>query len=101
MKNISFKNGIINRRGHNTDDGIGISEDSFRIYSSRSSARGTAKKRTHGREPAGMMITKQLIRNDGGQISIKSEKGKGQALPLHFYAGCNRGTDCRMESVTK
>jgi PAS domain S-box-containing protein len=75
-----------------TDTGIGISEENLpRIFDSFSQA-GVDTARRYGGTGLGLAICQQLVRLQGGQISVASAPGKGSSFDFEIpYDVCEDG----------
>jgi CheY-like chemotaxis protein len=71
-----------------TDSGKGISEENMERIFGKFEQENTSTRRVHGGSGLGLAISKQLIELQGGNISCRSELGKGTTfrveLPFRF-----------------
>jgi len=71
-----------------TDSGKGISEENMERIFGKFEQESTSTRRVHGGSGLGLAISKQLIELQGGNISCRSELGKGTTfrveLPFRF-----------------
>lgn len=80
LKELTQKEGVSTIQFNITDTGIGIPEDKIgKIFESFTQA-SSSTTRTHGGTGLGLTISKELIRIQGGELSIKSEPGKGSTF---------------------